>query len=174
MRDLMILSTCNYKDFLFLAYQEASKSIDPSTQNGALIVNEETQEIISSGHNRFPKDVQCFDDRWERPLKYKYIEHAERNSIYDAVKNGVSTNGLTMFCPWAACADCARGIIEAGIKKLVTHKQAHDRSSTHWKDEIDIAFTMFSEANIEIFMYDGHICEENPIELRHSGEIWIP
>lgn len=115
--------------------------------------------------------MQYFSERWERPGKYKFIEHAERNAIYAASRVGRFISGLTMVSPWAACSDCARGIIQAGIIRLVRHKQASDRSSEFWLEEIRVADMMLREANVEIVDVDWTFGD---IEVRHSGELWHP
>lgn len=162
------------------AYKVALKSPDPSTQNGALLARmyswgssrlEPTSIPNTKACNEFPVGVKYTEARWERPLKYQVIEHAERNSIYAAAFSGIPTQGLTMVCSWATCADCARAIIQSGITRLVTHKQAYDRSTGAWKDSIAVAFEMLEEAQVEIVFYDGKL---NADPIRHSGEIWTP
>ncbi|MDP3999203.1 MAG: deaminase [bacterium] len=156
---------------LRLAYQEAQKSRDPSTQNGAVLVSD-TGRILVQDHNHFPMGVQETPERWDRAVKLKWIEHAERNVCYRGAWEGVGTKGLIMVCPWAACMDCARAIIQCGIKALVTHKQAHDRTPERWKADVDEALGMLKEAGVQIIYYDGEI---GGIEgLRHSGEVWNP
>jgi dCMP deaminase len=166
----------DWKPFLIEAYNLSRQSKDPSTQIGAIILKEEqlstTSWCCSQGINEFPKGVKDTPDRWERPLKYKIIEHAERNAIFNAGKQRQSVHGATMVCNWACCCDCARAIIQSGIKKLVTHKQAHDRASLTWKEDIEIAFTMLREAGVEIVMYDGNL--DVDFEVLHSGEKWKP
>ena len=158
----------DYKSLLKYAYEIATKSHDNSTQNGAILVDDNSN-IITTGCNEFPYGVQRLDERHERPIKYKFTEHAERNVIYKAAMLGYLTNGSTMVCPWAACSDCGRAIIQSGIKRLVTHKQAHDRSPPFWAKEIDVAFTMLKEAGIEIVMFDGNV---GGVEILHCGERW--
>ena len=166
------------------AYETALKSPDPSTQNSALLVDATktsrikdmtgqwpTNKIVCSDVNRFPEGVKDLPERWERPLKYKIIEHAERNVIFQAACMGISTYGLTMVSPWAACSDCARAIIEAGIVELVTDKRAHDKSPQFWMDEIEIAFMMLREADVKITWFEEEI---GGIEILQSGEIWRP
>ena len=157
--------------WLYYAYNGVAKqSHDPSTQNGALLINERG-DLLAIDVNRFPDGVRISKERWERPLKYKIIEHAERNVIFKLAKQGIKTEGLIMICPWAACSDCARAIIQCGIKKLVTHKQAHERSPEFWRQEIEIAFTMLKEANVEVVMFDGVLGVQN---ILHSGQLWNP
>lgn len=160
----------DWRALLRTVYTHAKLSHDPSTQNAALLVND-LQEIRLIDVNRFPNGVRETPDRWERPLKYKIIEHAERNVLYGAARAGLQTVSLTMVCPWAACSDCARAIIQCGLKRLVTHKQAHDKSPDFWRQEIEIAFVMLKEAGVEVVMYDGLIGVENVL---HSGKLWNP
>ena len=158
------------RELLRYAYQWAKTSPDPSTQNAAVLV---TASGLKIGYdiNRFPDGVKYTPERWERPLKYKIIEHAERNVIYKMAKIGQRTDGLIMVCPWAACSDCARAIIQAGISTLITHKQAHDRSPDFWRKEIEVAFEMLNEKKVEIVMYDGIV---GVTGVLHSGQLWNP
>ena len=109
-------------EFMLEAYRWAEKfSTDPSTQNGAVLVSFDgwrDGQIVAWGANHFPQGVLESDERWQRPLKYSYVEHAERNAIFDAAARGVATAGLTMYVPWFACADCGRAIIQAGISNI--------------------------------------------------------
>lgn len=152
------------------AYQVALESPDPSTQNGAVLVDEDGT-LRAVGCNEFPMGVKYTEERWVRPLKYQIIEHAERNSIYRAANNGIMTAGLTMICPWSACSDCARAIIQSGVRRLVRHQEASDRSPDRWLEEIAVADTMLNEAGIEVISISATLgCQP----LLHSGETWTP
>lgn len=148
-----------------------AESGDPSTQNGAILVDPETNQRIADGTNDFPYYVNYTEKRWERPLKYSYVEHAERNCIYDAAKRGVSTKGKHLYCYWAACADCARAIIQSGIERLIVHRPIMEISHERWKDTIDIAFGMLKEAYVKIDYVDEPI---NDIEILFNGKLWTP
>lgn len=160
----------DWTNLLRRTYEFAVMSPDPSTQNGALTADD-NGVVIGVGFNRPPDGVVMTPERWERPLKYKVVEHAERATILWHARMGVPTAGLTLVCGWAACSDCARAIIEAGIVRLVTHKQACDRSPKHWADEIAVAFAMLREADVEIVIHDGEV---GGPEVRHSGQVWRP
>lgn len=153
------------------AYEKAQESPDPSTQNSALLVTDVHTWIVAEDVNRFPDGVAYTPERWERPLKYKVIEHAERNVIYQLARKGYPTQGLVMISPWALCSDCGRAIIQAGIKRLVTHKQAVDRSPPFWMEEVKVAYTLLQEAGVELEFLDATFGD---IEIRHSGEVWRP
>lgn len=157
------------EDWLRLAYKVASESPDPSTQNGAVIPAH--NNVVLQACNRFPRKVTVSGERLERPLKYSYIEHAERNVIYEAARYGVALEGLTMYVPWYACSDCARAIIQAGIRKVVGHKQMMDGTPEHWKESIAAAFVMFKEAGVETELLDVEL--GGPTTL-FNGKRWQP
>jgi dCMP deaminase len=159
-----------WKQLIKIAYEKAQKSTNISTQNAAILIDD-NQNIILSETNSFPLGVDETEERQrDKNKRYKYSVHAERNVIYSAARLGIKTKGLTMVCPWATCSDCAQAIIQAGIKKLVTHKQAFDRSG-HWQEDIEFAFAMLREAGVEIIIYDGKI---GVGKILRSGEYWEP
>src|SRR3990167_200779 len=105
--------------FLVLCEVIKLKSKDQNTKIGVVIVGKD-HEVVSTGYNSFPRGI---DDnvpaRQERPEKYLWMEHAERNAIYNAARIGVSTKGCTMYMSCVmSCPDCARAIINSGIIKI--------------------------------------------------------
>jgi len=155
------------KYFLREAFRYAAQlSNDPSTQNGAVLVRDGA--IVGWGANHFPDGVAVTDERWERPGKYLYVEHAERNAIYHAAKHGTKTNGLTMYVAWFACADCARAIIQSGIAEVVGAARLCSDDSTKWTDSIRVAETMLREAGVKVRYIDGLV---GGPEIRFNGEI---
>jgi dCMP deaminase len=156
-----------------LTYELALRSPDPSTQNGAILVRAGMPLTATAACNEFPRGVQYLDERWERPIKYSFIEHAERNAIFNAARIGISTSGLTLACPWAACADCARAIIQADVIKLITHQPNEEDTNERWQASIEVAFTMLKEAGVEIEYFHGKVGgAAQPI--RRDGKLWQP
>lgn len=139
------------KRFIELSKHIANWSKDKSIGTCAIIADEDNR-IVSIGYNGFP--TGCNDEvaeRFERPAKYLYTEHAERNAVYNAARLGVVTKGCTMFLMWFPCADCARAIIQSGIKKLVCYKP--DLDTPKWGEHFKVAIEMFNECNVEIEYY---------------------
>lgn len=169
------LHMLNIEHYMIRTYEIALGSNDPSTQNGAIIVSKDDGDwkVIGQGFNTFPYGVKESRERWERPIKYQFVEHAERNSIYSAAINGKRTLGAVMICPWAACADCARGIIQSGITALVRHYEIGQNSPDHWKESIAAADQMLVEAGVEIIEWGGKF-ENKPSPIRLNGELWTP
>lgn len=148
----------------------AANSTDLSTQNGAILVDG-SGTPVAWGANHFPNGVAETPERLQRPAKYLYVVHAEHESILNAAKNGVKTDGLEMYGSWVACNDCAKAIIDSGIAKVVGHKKTIDASPEHWKDPIKIALEMFKEAGVIYELWDGDIGE---VEIRFNGQPFRP
>ncbi len=157
------------RKYLLQAYSMATHSLDPSTQNGAVVVTQRNDVVY--GYNRFPPRIHVTDERLSRPLKYEYIEHAERNVIYKCVQVGIATGGATMYVPWFACVDCARAIIQAGIVRVVGHQRMADETPERWKASIATALGMLDEAGVDVTMVDGVI---GGPRIRFNGEWWEP
>jgi len=134
----------------------AMKSKDPHTQVGAIIVGA-NHEIRSTGYNSFPRGINDdVPERCQRPEKYKWIEHAERNAIYNAAMIGTSTADCTIYIRFYPCVDCARGIINCGIKEVVIASSQGKSVSEKWYEDFEIASVMFKEANIKVRRMDDN------------------
>jgi dCMP deaminase len=153
-------------DWLRICYEAAAKSsTDPSTQNGAVLVTADGTFIVEA--NRFPNKVEETPERWTRPLKYSFVEHAERNAIYRAAREGLKTAGATLYCPWFACADCARAIIEARIVEVVGHLDEKDEeTNARWAETCKIGDQMLYEAGVRFRRIPGKI---GGIFVRRNG-----
>jgi len=127
------------------ALAAAAYSEDPSVQNGAFIVRD--RRAVTWGFNTIPFRVKQNPERWERPTKYAYVEHAERNAIFLAAKQGMKTKGAEMYCPWAACQECARAIVQSGICRLIRFPMPHNE---RWAESIEMGDLMLREAGITI------------------------
>ena len=168
----------SFEDLLRRCYDRALLSPDPSTQNAAVLVEPLLLDGMEGGkpfvetyaHNMFAYGVEETPERWQSPLKYSYVEHAERGALYKAARYGISTEELFMVCPWAACCDCARAIIQSGVMALVTHKQACERPS-RWGEEISRAYDMLAEAGVVVVQIDSDL---QASKVRMNGELWQP
>lgn len=140
----------NYR-FLELAELIASWSKDTSTKTGAVIIGPD-KEIRATGYNGLVRKVDDnIPERMERPTKYDFFEHAERNAIYNACLTGTSLKNCTIYCTLTPCTDCARAIIQTGIKTVVTYEyktKADDPKNT-WRDKLNYSAQMFKEAGVE-------------------------
>ena len=158
--------------YLRHAYQYAQAySKDPSTQLGAILV-QKGSGVIGWGVNALPSGISDSEDKWTPPQKYQYIEHAERNVIYKCAERGICTTGLVMYCPWFACTDCARAIIQSKISAVVGHKQMYDLVNDRWSESVKLGMDMIKEAGIQVKLWDGKI--GNNISVRVNGKDFSP
>lgn len=138
----------NRWDAFFFAVSDtcANMSKDESTRLGAVVVGPD-REIRATGFNSFPRGVVDTDPgRQVRPIKYYFIEHAERNAIYNAARVGVSLKGCVLYCQWEPCADCARAIIQAGISSVVVRERCPER----WGESVTLGGLMLAEAGVAV------------------------
>jgi dCMP deaminase len=145
----------NWKEyFRGIAHQVKLKSKDRYTQIGAVVVGSDNQ-IVSTGYNSFPRGIDdSVDERQERPEKYYWFEHAERNSLYNAALIGVSTKGCTMYLTCGIpCSDCARGVINSGISKIVCERVGGAVGNL-WDEHAKRSIEMFNEAGVKIDYYE--------------------
>ncbi len=153
-------------DYLRMAYAEAAKSGDLSTQNGAVLVNPLTGEVVARGFNDIHAPMVDRPERRVRPAKCEWTEHAERTAILDAARRGVKTEGLWLYCPWFACADCGRAIVLAGITRCVGHKIPQHDARPDWAASIASAAQMFRESGVET----DYLTDRLGVKFRFCGE----
>lgn len=120
--------------FMGVALLSAQRSKDNSSQVGACIVNDENK-ILSMGYNGMP--VGCFDDDmpWERegaPLKtkYMYVCHAELNAILNHASGTGSLRGARIYTTLFPCNECAKALIQSGIKKVIYYEDKYPDSDS--------------------------------------------
>ena len=103
--------------WLKMAKEVASWSKDDSTQCGCVIVSQQNK-IVTLGYNGLPRDID-YDDTslWqERPEKYFWMEHAERNAVYNAER---SMQGCVAYVTGPPCMDCGRALKQVGVIRVV-------------------------------------------------------
>ena len=120
--------------FMGVAILSSKRSKDPSTQVGACIVNKD-KKIVGIGYNGFPNGVDDDKFPWGKDgnyvdTKYPYVVHAEPNAMLNATS---SLHNCTIYVTLFPCCECAKLIIQSGIKEIV---YISDKYST---DETTIA-----------------------------------
>ena len=144
-------------------------SPDPRTQVGVFIIPT-TGDVIAACNEPAP-GFDVYDKHFKKN-KYGVMEHAERNAIYECLREGIDTNGAVMVSPWAACADCARAIVLSGIKHVVRHKQLIKKSFKNWHASIKLGNKILERGGVEIHDYSFKKIGASPIRM--DGKIWHP
>lgn len=134
--------------FLKMAEFVATRSKDPSTKVGAVVVRPD-KTVASLGYNGFARGVGDEDYRYSvRDLKYKLIVHAEINALVTARE---PLQGYTLYvAPLITCTACAGAVIQAGIKRVVAWKfDPHDKTAERWSKNTNMALMQYGEAGVE-------------------------
>lgn len=134
--------------FLSLAKEVASWSKDPSTKVGAVAVSPEGQ-VLGTGYNGFPRGIEDSDQRYsDRKTKYDLVVHAEMNCILNAAYLGsASLRGALLYVHGLpVCHQCAKGVIQAGIKRVVM--PGGQKVPGSWEESWSLTEQLFTEAGI--------------------------
>lgn len=159
--------------FMSMAYFVATQSKDPSTHIGAVIVDS-AHYVRSVGYNGLPRGAdESKPERHARPEKYDWYAHAERNAVCSAASSGTRIAGCSMYTPGVPCTDCAKDIIQSGIKEVITHKrwdeslQPDASGAKVWSEVAVTSMQMFEECGVVWRQFDGLI---RPISILRRGE----
>lgn len=133
--------------FMSVAMLSAMRSKDPNTQVGACIVNQD-KKIVGTGYNGFP--IGCSDDvlPWGRdgnPLqtKYPFVCHAELNAILNSISRDL--HGCTLYVVMFPCNECAKAIIQSGIKEVIYRDNKYPDS-----DSVKASTLMLKQAGVNV------------------------
>ncbi len=143
--------------FMGVAYLAGMRSKDPSTQVGACIVSSDNK-ILSMGYNGFP--TGCSDDAFpwdkegeEAQTKYPYVTHGELNAILNY--RGGSLEGTKLYVSLFPCNECAKAIIQAGIRTVVYDSDKYDgspanRAAKKMFDAAGVTYVPYSRSGKQI------------------------
>lgn len=140
--------------FMTMVYLVAMRSKDENTHIGAVVVDD-LNIVRSMGYNSFVRGINDdVPERQIRPEKYFWMEHAERNAIYNSQ---LSLRGCRMYTNGIPCMDCARGIVQEGIKEVIVDKDWNDNNYAQWLEHAKRARAMFEEAGVKLRFWQGEI-----------------
>lgn len=145
--------------FMGVAELSAKRSKDPNTQVGACIVSKD-KKILSVGYNGAPNGYNDEILPWDREgsfidTKYAYVCHAELNAILN--NKGSNLEGSTLYVDLFPCNECAKAIIQCGIKEIVYKSEKYKGSDNNL-----VSRKLLDECNIKYRKYEK---ENNLVEL---------
>ncbi|MBO5564629.1 MAG: dCMP deaminase family protein [Lachnospiraceae bacterium] len=137
--------------FMGVAYLAGMRSKDPNTQVGCCIVDE-NHKILSIGYNGFPSGVSDDEFPWDREgdmldTKYPFVTHSELNAILNY--QGGSLRGSELYVSLFPCNECAKAIIQAGIRTVVYDSDKYDGTPS-----IIASKKMFDAAGVRYVQYE--------------------
>ncbi|MBR1854701.1 MAG: dCMP deaminase family protein [Lachnospiraceae bacterium] len=136
--------------FMGVAHLSGMRSKDPNTQVGACIVSQDNK-ILSMGYNGFPSGCSDDDFPWAREgetleTKYAYVTHSELNAILNY--RGGSLEGTKLYVSLFPCNECAKAIIQAGIRTVVYDSDKYNGTPSNIASK-----RMFAAAGVEFMAY---------------------
>ena len=140
----MVISWEDY--FMGLAHLSALRSKDPNTQVGACIIDHENK-VVSIGYNGMPRGCNDNEFPWDREggfldTKYAFVVHAELNAILNSPR---SVKDCTLYVSLFPCNECAKAIIQSGIRKVVYESDKYDGTEGNIASK-----KMLEEAGVEL------------------------
>jgi len=147
--------------YMNLCFNVNIRSIDKSSKCGCVAVHEDGA-ILSTGYNNPIRGADDKDVPQTRPEKYDWMEHSERNVIYNASRHGIELNNCTFYITGFPCIDCLRAMIQSGAKKIVYGPNVTVMMDD--KDRIALYEKMLKGQTIVIkrFKYDNGLYSLNP------------
>lgn len=139
--------------FMGIAILSAQRSKDNSTQVGACIVNNE-HKIVSVGYNGMPTGCSDDDMPWEREgdssldTKYPFVCHAELNAILNS--NIGNLSGCTVYVTLFPCNECAKAIIQSGIKRVVYYSNKYADT-----ESVKASYILFKKCGVAVDEYQS-------------------
>jgi dCMP deaminase len=134
----------------------SKESHDPRRRVGSILVSP-TGEVLARGANRPPAALQLSREDSHKAIatdpawKYFVLEHAERNAINAARDKKISLNGATMYSSLFPCADCARAIVAAGVRRFVSpNVSGETENNEKWLTHFTYARLIFGLARVTV------------------------
>jgi len=150
--------------FLRIAQEAASWSKDPSTKCGCVLVRD--RRILATGYNGLPAglsdDLSRLDDR---EYKLNVVIHAEKNAIFNAAKNGASTEGAIAYVNFHPCSQCASALIQSGVVRVVCPSPL--TAPERWWENFHLSADILFLAGVEVTYYS----EENLWSQSHASSV---
>ncbi len=135
--------------FMTLALVASMKSKDPSTQVGAVIIDNRTRKLVSSGYNGFPRNIDDNQIPQSRPEKYLYVVHAELNAILHAQRE---LSDCSLYATVFPCSECMKAIVQSGIKRVV---YLNELNGADWNDSKKATMKMAELAGVKIDKFES-------------------
>lgn len=140
--------------FMAMAQMISTWSKDPSSQIGAVAVNDE-RRILATGYNGFPKGIADTEERLNnRDEKYHRIIHAEMNALMNALYSGVSLKDSTLYVyGLPVCPSCTKCVIQSGVQRVVIPSMKTDKGNWQevWEQQ---SLPMFQESRVQVTLLE--------------------
>lgn len=146
--------------FMEICFTLSKLSIDTSSKCGCLAVHDDGA-LLSGGYNN---PIRGSDDKniplEVRPDKYYFMEHSERNAVYNASRHGIKLMGCTFYVTGFPCVDCLRAMLQAGGRRIM-----YGPNQTKMSLPLDVYAKILKDQPhviVERFKYDSELYKQQP------------
>lgn len=148
--------------YVSMCYLVATRSEDDSTKTGAVLTTEDN-DLVAIGYNGLPRGIDLEEFMVERPEKYRWFEHAERNAIFNAARiNARLDLATTLYVNWIPCHDCMRAVLQStNIDTVIYHEDGqlwydqHKGSNCTFDASILASLKMAARKDVSVRPYQG-------------------
>lgn len=169
-----------YTYFFEIARAVAKQSKDPSTKVGAVVVDKD-RRIIATGYNGFPKGCDDNPELYaDRNYKLKHVCHAEANCVCQAASSGQSFRDSIIFITLRPCVECAKLIIQSGIKEVhflcnrFAEEQREEKLKSQgamdlddWRVNKQLSIDMLKSSGIVVVQYNTGVLGDRILNVEH-------
>jgi deoxycytidylate deaminase len=155
------------KILLRLAYAVAALSPDTRTQVGVVLISQDGEDVCAYNE---PSPGFTTKNKIYKSDKYAIMEHAERNVIFAANREGIPTKDSILISPWGSCADCSRAIVLSGVKKIYRHKELVKKAFPRWEHSIKVGDEILQKGGVEVINMSFKKLNARPIMM--DGKKW--
>ena len=152
-------------------YRIACNSTNPIDKNAAGIGFEHQGEILGGASNTIENYQEWMS---ARPYLRYLSEHAEVNTINKFKVANLPTQGTILFVPWGSSPRSAKYIADAGIAKVVYHKNALDKVPTQSRKSCQFGIDLLSKFGVDVEYYEGKVFTHDEIEIKIRGRSFFP
>lgn len=141
------------KIYLEMARSVAKNSKDEETQVGAILISE-NGSVVATGYNGFLRGAKDSILPKTRPHKHLFMQHAERNLLYNCLYEGISSKNSTVICTLSPCMDCLRALFQSGVKKVIYETLYHKINENDYVDAPDLNVDFRQEEGYTVLTLD--------------------
>ena len=169
------LSLHRIKRMLEKCHEVAKDSHDENTKVGAILVHKASRSVVSEGFNGHARGVTLSNTPVTGNEKYRYMIHAEMNVLLNAFKTGsvkYDPSDYYLFCTLSPCENCARFLINVGIKEIYFEKlhpmfETYRRGTSHKDPAKDIQGLLKTYVKFN----GGYVAREESLDLYFNNPV---
>lgn len=161
----------SYRLYFRQVYRIACNSTNPIDKNAAGIGFEYQGEILGGSSN----DIKNYEEWMSAPQYVRHFsEHPEINVINKFRLSNLPTEGTVIFVPWGSSLRSVKYMVDAGISKVIYHKNALDMIPKQSRNNCQFGINTLSKFGVDVEYYEGKVFTYDEIEVKIRGRSFFP